>query len=244
MNPFHLSKSPLIETSFYIECVPSIYIDDGMVQAIRNDFSTEVSSFRVIDDRRWRVRNLSSQIPEGQRKSIIADIGNKKITLVIRSNYFNLSFRDGYTNWEEFISIALSYMNRYLGYTHPKKIHKIGVRNINELVNLPFSSHPTAILSEMPPPRKGLKCVPVEYTVKDTQYYPESDLFSTVMQSERPMRNAQTLSWRALVDIDVFATGQDGLSIDSLTQKLAAIRSLKNQLFFRLIHSAILEILK
>ena len=244
MSALHLSKSPLVESSFYVECVPSRYIDEKMVSIIREDLTKEFPVFRVIDDRRWRVRNLSDQIPYGEKKSIIAENRDKKTTIVIRSNYFSVSFRSGYTSWESFVSLALEYMDRYMHYAQPKKINKIGVRNINELTNLPYSNHPKAVLKEIPSPREKLISAPIEYILKDTQYYPECDLFATVVQSERPMRTNQTMSWRAIIDIDVFAADQKGIARELINEKLNGVRILKNQLFYGLIHAEILELLK
>ncbi len=244
MEYMHLSKSPIVEASFYIECVPTNYIDREKAKNITDKLSREFAAFKVIDDRRWRVRNLSEQIPEGSRKSIIAESEDHKILIVVRSNYLSVTLRRGYTGWSEFITLAFKYLSKYIDYTCPVKINKIGIRYVNELINLPLSSHPKAILKEVPAPRKGLACVPVEYMLKDTQYYPDSDLFSTVVQSERLMRNSPTMSWRALVDIDVFAVDPKGVQMDTIRERIEKARKLKNNLFFTLIHEEILEILK
>ena len=242
MDNIHFRNSPLVEVSFYAECVPSVLLDDEKAKFAQKKLLSGYQSDVFPES---RVRRVVLDDPqERERWVIVAENKGERVVIIFKSNLFSYTYKGVYDSWENYIERAKVSFHDYLAFLKPLKVNRLGVRNINEICNLPFSSHPTAILVDLPHPRDGLKTVPVEYMVRDRQYYPDYDLFSTVLQTERLSKDEKDVHWRATVDIDVFAMNKEGLDLSEIDVWLERMRTLKNAVFVRAFHKEILELFK
>lgn len=145
-----------------------------------------------------------------------------------------------YEKWESFQAEAIRFWNIFLELAAPTAIQRLGVRYINR-IPLSNNEQPSDYLKIVPPPLSELNFFAESFFYEDTYQvpgYPYRINWVRTLQPQQPsLSDVQAL----ILDIDVSTTAFFDLERETLVQKLAEMRWLKNKVFFSCITQTALE---
>ena len=231
---FHLTHSPLKEVTLYLDCQCE-YADNAVnVDNICKDLPAHFDKCRIVE-------------PKGEKGPVLMiEASSSSNVILMKPSQFSYSVMGHYDDWESFVKEALQGFGVYVNGYKLNKVFKVGVRSVDEILSdksindfeVPFSS--------------GVKeCDfsegrPIEYLVKNTQYYPEYNLFGREVRASRIFRSDRDMyKIKSTYDVDVFFMNmRTGIEPDEFEERLKQIHLLKNQLFFSAIRKDVLEAFK
>lgn len=240
---FHLSKSPLIEVTFYCEGIGNPINSKELATEYAKCVIPDYENVRLFPSRMLTTRRfLSSEQDES-----FAVVGERRIArrgVRFKQGFFSFSLLGSYPGWDVFVSEATDIYMRYVSCLKVGRVKRIGVRSVNRFLPLRVDQHPSSILNELPGPRDGLDAEIIDFVNKDTQYYPDRDLYSAVIQSMKTRGVDDGVMRQVFLDLDVFALDKNGMPIDAVGEVLSKVHKLKDDLFFGLVRESVLQSLR
>ena len=154
---------------------------------------------------------------------------------------FVLSRLRPYDHWGQFHAEAMRLWNIHCDVAQPVGIQRLGLRFINRIELSSDDSRPndylhmpTEVLKEVPLSRAG-------FFHRDVLGVPGYPYIVTIVRTVQPTQTGGSKGLGLLLDIDVFTTESLGLRDDTVMQRLAEMRWLKNKVFFGSITEQALE---
>ena len=245
MSEKKLKHSPLIETTFYVLFMPSANKTAAEIRSFAE------SSFKDIEFKRFLIKkdvNVSISQDGSVKTENTSDVEGAQFekvdgkVLSLKRNAFFFTQLNGYENWKSFCDDALVFYSAYVKQIGIKGVMRIGVRCVDriplETGCVPAS--PTECLKTISDLRVPFGDVePIDFMYRDFMRFNNYDLFAAYT---RVMKRMQGKPATIFLDTDVFALDsnrQNGLVVES--GLLARIREVKNILFFKSIHDAIIK---
>lgn len=149
-----------------------------------------------------------------------------------KSVIFAFSILPPYQSWNDFRDIALPVFDKFRKQSTiaEAKMVRVGVRTINSLsVSSPYCPMTDVLVSIPSDIISNERALAHEFVYRDTVEYPERKLSATVTRFKSQARNNQVA---IMLDIDVFTHPTSIWSETMFFERLEAIHTLRDELFF------------
>ncbi|MBM3883910.1 MAG: TIGR04255 family protein [Verrucomicrobia bacterium] len=231
----HLSRAPIVEALVDLRVKTRADFDIATVPSLHEQLQPTYARKEEM-----RAMELSLvQAPGKPPEQRCRDLGKHGFRFLTQDGVQIVQFRrDGftfnrlapYTCWEEVFGEASRLWKGYESVVPCEEVTRIAVRYINRLL-LPLGPRDLSAFLVAPPPiPKDLNVVPGAFLSRVTVHPPEGSLAAHVTQALRS--GAIEEKTPVILDIDAFETGAFPPRSDALLPRFAALRKLKNEIFF------------
>ncbi|MEO6613630.1 MAG: TIGR04255 family protein [Chitinophagaceae bacterium] len=223
-------NAPIVEAVFDVKVSNTIIINPV---AFEQFAKTDLKEFPISTKRQninVRIDHRAGAGQVGKTTNLLGYMfsniqGNRKVQFRLDGYTFNML--RPYSHWDEFSSLAFTYLKKYLSLAKPLAITRIGLRYINR-IDLPFDNQQFEnYIKYLPQVPAGLPKKYEKYFLQ-MQIPAEDGLSKAVISQTFEQEKAGRIPF--IIDIDVFQTERQKPS-DNLLEKFNSLRILKNRIF-------------
>jgi uncharacterized protein (TIGR04255 family) len=139
---------------------------------------------------------------------------------------------DPYPDWARFEAAAWPFWEAFVTLCAPAGVQRIGVRFVNRIAVLK-GRKPSDFLANMPKPPKGSSLQLESFLYQERYRVPETAYTVNVVRTQQPSSGSHDEPNAVILDIDVSIEQPIDLDPEPMHARLAEMRQLKNEVFFR-----------
>ena len=234
----HLARAPIVEAVIHWQALAQRWPEkEDLKQELARRFP-DYTTMRPQHEFRHHVE-LAVGAPDDERsKSSVAWQGFR---LTSNDERYVVQFLRGgvvfsrlapYEDWSRFEAAAWPCWQAFLELCAPAGVQRIGVRFINRMA-LPQRRKPSDYLANMPKPPKGSSLQSESFLYQERYRVPETPYAVNVVRTQQPSSDTRDEERAVILDIDVSVEQPAGLDAEAMHARLAEMRELKNEVFFR-----------
>lgn len=137
-----------------------------------------------------------------------------------------------YQDWAHFEAAAWPFWETFAELCAPAGVQRIGVRFVNRFALLK-GRKPPDYLANMPKPPKGSRLQSESFLYQERYRVPKTGVTVNVVRTNQPASGSLEESNAVILDIDVSIERPMELDAELMHARLAEMRQLKNEVFFR-----------
>jgi uncharacterized protein (TIGR04255 family) len=239
----HLERAPIVEAVIDLRAtlVQGTTLDRfDPLRSLLQDQYPEIKEMGLVHigarlSSRGETETMSRQEPVG----LAFKSADGKRIAQYRIDGFTFNWLQPYGSWEELIAEAWSNWLCYLEHAKPEKVTRIAVRFINR-IELPGACRYADYLNDPPVMPPGLDEDIASYFKRATIRGAQTKMSATITQLMENMLDAKHPV--LILDIDAFRAEDCDPHAEEIPEVLAALRELKNRIFFGSLTNRALEV--
>jgi uncharacterized protein (TIGR04255 family) len=235
-KPRHLSRAPIVEAVVDVRAKTRAGFNPETLLGVHGQLLPAYRDKEEMSRLEFGFRQSGGNPPEQHVKDLgkagYRFITSDKLQIVqFRADGFTFSRLAPYTRWEDLFEEASRLWAIYEKAAPLEEATRLAVRYINRLP-LPTNKVQdfSPFLTAPPPVPKELNVLLNHFLTRVTVREPESPIVAHIVQAIQPAPSEEVIS--VILDIDVFETGAFAPTGGVILPRFAALRELKNRLFF------------
>src|SRR5436190_423409 len=235
-RPRHLSRAPIVEAVVDVRAKTRAGFKPDTLLEVHGQLLPAYQHKEEMNHLEFGFFQAAGKPPEQHVKDL-GNLGYRFITsdrlqiVQFRTDGFSFSRLAPYTRWEELFEEASRLWAIYEKAAPLEEATRLAVRYINRLP-LPANKVQdfSPFLTAPPPVPKELNVLLSHFLTRVTVREPASPIDAHIVQAIQPAPSEEVIS--VILDIDVFETGAFAPNGEVILPRFAALRDVKNRLFF------------
>lgn len=243
----HLPCAPIVEAVIEIRARATTTWQE---QTVRSELKTKLVGYSLLDSLK-AVRGEFKLEPGKSPSSVLRDLGwsgdrfqsaDKKQIARFSADRFAFSRLGPYQDWAQFSTEALRFWAVFRELAVPQEIGRIGLRFINRILLLSSETQFDHYIKPAPNVPGGLPLSFAGFLQHDILETPGHPYAINVIRTLQRTMQKEGEGRSIILDIDAFTTDKPNLQDNTVSQRLAELRWLKNKIFFSSITDEALRI--
>lgn len=243
-----LPKAPIVEAVIQIHARPEASWDESEIMILK----PKIPEYKKIVSRRQvrhQVKLNANQPPQALEENLgwhglACQTEDERQGVQFNHDGFVFHRLNPYQSWEQFFNEAMRLWKIYREIARPTDTQRIGLRFINKIDLPPKEVNFEAYIQPHPETPSNLEFPFMGFFHHDTLAVPGHPYAINVIRTIQPPQNPQVDGLGLIIDIDAFTIQAIEIKDNTLEERLAELRWLKNKTFFGSITSNALALFR